>query len=1109
MNENHVRCVLRIAHERMMDEKTEELFCDLMELSPGARMDALEALPDLSPAQKETIRRLLEQAGQAEAYFTGTSPAVKMVPISAQVEHEGEQCGPYKLIRKLGEGGFGVVWLAQQEKPLRRTVAVKVIKAGMDTIEVLARFDAEKQALARMNHPNIAQVLDAGMTERGRPFFVMELVEGTSITRYCRERGIGIQERLRLFGDVCAALGHAHQKGVIHRDIKPSNVIVTETGSEPVVKVIDFGIAKAIEGHLTDHTLKTRQEQWIGTPTYMSPEQAGLVGGDVDTRSDIYALGVLLYELITGEAPFDSASLLKAGYEEMRRIIREVEPPRPSERIATTSREGKTPIGSATVSDIRTAREISSELDWIVMKAMDKARERRYESAAALAGDIGRYLADEPVLARPPSTLYQLAKFARRHRLGILIAGAFLVLILAAAMISFWLAIRAREAERIARERLATALEERNSKNQALEEAEAVSRLLADVFQRPQPGIDGRSVTVLQALDKVAEKLDGQLSGQPQRKALLFGVLAETYDRLGVPRRSFELRKRNYESIKNTSGAGHPSTRQALRKLVEAAESTGDSKIALQYAQLELETLRNAAAPPREIETAMQSAVRGWFGIGERDKAIELQRELVDSCIRNHGVNSPQHIESTWELRQYEARSQVPGKADAESHPSTLQASGDTPGKPEDIPDLEEKFSGLVALHGSLHEETIKARTALARALFRAGHTIESLIHVQALQSATMELFGPLDDRTLRVQSMLVDLYVTFSRLEDAVRVQQVVVNVLRERDGGAAETTVEAENRLERRLFYTNHWEEYYQYCRDLLQRRTRLFGKEHINTVMLWSFGEVTADEAEEKIRTAIRVTQEHFGPKSRSTAEAISALARKKAGEGKVQEALPFYAECAPNMLDDTWLNFECAVFQEWTGDREGYRTTRSNILRYWERRIERQVQSPDQFDRAMWLSCLAEPDDETQKHTLSNILEWCRKIRMGLLMEAKDRHSVTIQNQIHGIVLYRLGRYEDAIGRLQEAMRVIDAGNPNPGGMDYQLAPQMVCFFIAMAKHRQGNREEALQWFQRGESLLEGPPPSAENPVLPYIIGGNLLATWVSHREAKQLLSKETP
>jgi len=356
---------------------------------------------------------------------------------SPLAERPGTKIGRYKLLELIGEGGFGVVYMAEQAEPIRRKVALKIIKLGMDTKQVIGRFEAERQALAMMEHPNIAKVLDAGATETGRPYFVMELVRGIPITEYCDKNSLDTQQRLKLFIEVCKAVQHAHQKGIIHRDIKPSNVMITlRDDGTGVPKIIDSGIAKATQQRLTEKTHFTEYHQFIGTPEYMSPEQAQLSELDIDTRTDIYSLGVLLYELLTSTTPFDAKELRSAAYDEIRRIIRETDPPKPSTRLSTLGDMLSDVAKHRQANPAELCKAIGGDLDWVVMKTLEKDRTRRYETANGLAMDVERHLKDEPVVAGPPSAVYRLRKFIRRHRTGVL-AG---LLVAAALVIGFCVA---------------------------------------------------------------------------------------------------------------------------------------------------------------------------------------------------------------------------------------------------------------------------------------------------------------------------------------------------------------------------------------------------------------------------------------------------------------------------------------------------------------------------------------------------------------------------------------------------------------------------------------------------------------------------------------------
>jgi len=446
-------------------EREESLFEAARGLTdPAQRRAFLEEACGKDAALRKKIEELLAAGEQADEFFARCAPALVSVAISpgqmpapvtntsamaGQEEKPSSRIGPYKLLQKIGEGGCGVVYMAEQEKAVRRRVALKIIKLGMDTKSVIARFEAERQALAMMDHPNIARVLDAGATETGRPFFVMELVYGVKITDYCDQNRLGTEQRLELFIRICHAIQHAHQKGIIHRDIKPSNILVTMHDGVPVPKVIDFGIAKATEERLTDKTLFTAYAQFIGTPAYMSPEQVELSGLDVDTRSDIYSLGVMLYELLTGRTPFDAKELLKSGVDEMRRTLREREPCSPSAKLHTLGGEELTKTAiQRHVEPPRLLSDLRGDLDWIVMKALEKDRTRRYETANGLAMDIRRHLANEPVLARPPSRWYRLQKLVQRNRIVFAAGIAVSAALLAGTATSTWLLLGERDARR-------------------------------------------------------------------------------------------------------------------------------------------------------------------------------------------------------------------------------------------------------------------------------------------------------------------------------------------------------------------------------------------------------------------------------------------------------------------------------------------------------------------------------------------------------------------------------------------------------------------------------------------------------------------------------------
>jgi len=458
----------------------EEVIFDAAQALPPEKRDAyLAEHCGTDPQLRKRIEILLESDARAGEFLE--SPAginqTLVVNPGPSSERPGDLIGAYKIREKLGEGGCGIVYVAEQTAPVRRRVALKVIKLGMDTRNVIARFEAERQALAMMDHPNIARVLDAGATETGRPYFVMELVRGIKITDYCDQNHLNTNQRLELFVQVCHAVQHAHQKGIIHRDIKPSNILVTLHDGVPVPKVIDFGIAKATEGRLSDLTVYTELRQFIGTPAYMSPEQAEMSGLDIDTRTDIYSLGVLLYELLTGQTPFDAQELVKAGLDEMRHTIREREPERPSTRLSTMIGTELTTLAKRHGAEApRLIHTIRGDLDWIVMKSLEKDRTRRFESASGLALDVQRFLRQEPIEARPPSGFYRFQKLVRRHKTAVAAAAAVLAALVLGLGASLYLFAKERQAL--------------SSEREAVKRAVAAERRQAELREQAEKGLE-------------------------------------------------------------------------------------------------------------------------------------------------------------------------------------------------------------------------------------------------------------------------------------------------------------------------------------------------------------------------------------------------------------------------------------------------------------------------------------------------------------------------------------------------------------------------------------------------------------------------------------------
>jgi len=572
-----------------------EVFTEAIQLPASGRAAYLERVcgGDAKLRQKvEALLRTHDRVGD----FLEVSPqktAIGVRPETAAGEKAGDCIGRYKLLQQIGEGGCGVVYMADQQEPVRRRVALKIIKPGMDTKNVIARFEAERQALAMMDHPNIAKVFDAGATNSGRPYFVMELIRGIKITDYCDEYSLTTEERLKLFVQVCQAVQHAHQKGIIHRDIKPSNILVTTTMQGAAMPmVIDFGIAKATTNQqLTDKTLFTAFEMLIGTPAYMSPEQAAITSVDVDTRTDIYSLGVLLYELLTGLTPFDTGELLKSGLDEIRRVIRDQEPLRPSTRLSKMTIADLTTAAVHRKSEPPTLiRVIRGDLDWIAMKALEKDRTRRYETAYGMGRDVERYLANEPVSARPPSKFYKFKMTVVRNKLLFIgLAVIALLLILGLVIVSASLA-RERQARREADAALRQAkTDEAKAQTEAVRSRQATA-FLEDMLRGVGPSVArGRDTIMLrEILDRTADRVGKELTNQPSVEAELCSLIGQLYLEIGnydgaemTQRRALAINQKLFGPASKEAAASLDELGQALDKEGNLSESENVHRQAL------------------------------------------------------------------------------------------------------------------------------------------------------------------------------------------------------------------------------------------------------------------------------------------------------------------------------------------------------------------------------------------------------------------------------------------------------------------------------------------------------------------------------------------------
>jgi len=773
-----------------LHQRAKQIFLEVCDVAPTARAIFLDeqcagdsvlraAVEALLASDSDPIHQLKSIdapaiRSQLEEFIAGAQSGSASTPGVSDPQADPERIGPYRIRRRLGEGGFGTVYEAAQSDPVRRTVAIKVVKLGMDTRQVIARFEAERQALAMMDHPNIARVLDAGTTEAGRPYFVMELVSGPPITQYCDAHKLGLKARLELFASVCQAVQHAHQKGIIHRDIKPTNVLVSTREGRAVPKVIDFGIARAMDTEAGAQSLFTQQGQLVGTPEYMSPEQA--VGGwDIDTRTDVYSLGVLLYELLTGTTPLQLDSTRRRHPSDLQRAICDVDPPAPSARLKTLGDSREQTASNRGMSADSLQRLIRSDLDWIVIKALEKDRSRRYETVNGLVQDVIRYLSDEPVIARPPTASYRFRKFARRHR-GPLMAGVAMFALLVGGIVGTTVGlVRSQEAEARAQTEAEIARAVNNFLNDDLLAAAAPDRL-------------GNDVSMRRAVELASEEITGRFNGKPEVEAAVRLTLGRTFRELADLNRAKEQLERCRSLRMETLGGQHADTLEATHELGHV------------YVQLdrnpEGEALFREAHEGRmrifgeQHRATISSLYELSVAIGEQARyheTEELMMRALHACRRHLGATDPLTLtvirgvgvlhSTMGQIEKagpyYDEAYQSALKALGPEHPTTLLSLRDVAvyygltGRNRDADSL--LTQGLAVskrVRGEEHPATLTLMASVAMARFRLGRDDEAEILYKNALAAAERTMPPGHTVTTGLQAALAGMYAHQERFE-------------------------------------------------------------------------------------------------------------------------------------------------------------------------------------------------------------------------------------------------------------------------------------------------------------------------------------------------------
>jgi eukaryotic-like serine/threonine-protein kinase len=862
-------------------------------------------------AAEETGRAGID-SGSGETSDATSDPAFKGSSVAGSKEGPGSLIGPYKLMHAIGAGGMGFVYLAEQQFPVRRQVALKIIKQGMDTERVIARFEAERQALAMMDHPNIAKVFDANTTDSGRPYFVMELVKGVPITRYCDSNRLTVRERLELFVPVCQAIQHAHQKGIIHRDIKPSNVLVTIYDGKPVPKVIDFGIAKATGQSLTDETMFTQVGAVIGTLEYMSPEQAESSTLDIDTRSDIYSLGALLYELLTGVTPLASAKLREAAYLEMLRKIREDEPLSPSNRLSQSKETLLTTSEQRKTDPDRLPKQLQGELDWIVMRALEKDRTRRYETASGFAQDIERYLNGDPVEAGPPSATYRLRKFASKNKALIGTIAAFAALLILGVVVSTWQAVRARRAQW-------AATVERDRADSEAATSKAVTdflqnSLLSQASAQQQGGLDAKpdpDVKVRTLLDRAAAGISGKFASQPLVEAGIRSTIGSTYRDLHLIPQAEEQWKKSYDLSLRYRGADDPETLTALGNLAIIKEDQGNYTESTKLRQQVLDGMTRVLGPQdRRTALAMQGLGVSYLFQGEYPKSEALLKKAYEIQMRTLGPDNIETLDTSDSLiTLYRYMGRFP---DAEPY----AAKG---------------LESYKRVYGPNHPFML--RELFAMAIIYVGE--EKFPQAEALllqvRDGNTKLLGAEHPNTLSTIQTLARAYDGEGRHAEALAMREKVYAAYARVDGADHPDTIVAESDLARSYESAADLRKAIELYKDAIARQTRVLGADHPGTIADMSnlaFLYETRNRYAEALPIEIQMKEialKKFGPEHKTTVAATTMIGKDYMGLHQYAKAEPPLREALAVMIKtkpDDWrrYNLESLLGANLMGERK---------------------------------------------------------------------------------------------------------------------------------------------------------------------------------------------